>query len=419
LSDFNLQQQTARERLAGLLLIVAAGGALALANSPFSHAYHDFLHMPLGITLPRVGALDVHTFVVDGLMAIFFLLVGMEVKREWFEGRLATRSARQLPILAAIAGMAVPALIFIVVAWSRPEIHHGWAIPTATDIAFAIAVLAILGTHAPPPIKLLLIAIAIVDDVGAVAIIALFYTENLNTISLGIALGVTAAMATGNMLGMRRASFYMLGFAILWFFVLKSGIHATIAGVLAAMTIPLGPGETKSTLENLEHDIHPLVMFFIVPLFGFVSAGVAIPTNLAALAAPLPLAVALGLCVGKQLGVFGAIRLGSKVGLCCKPEGASWPQIYGASILCGIGFTMSLFITGLAFEGDEAAIEAAKIGTLAGSLVSALAGWLVLRVASPVPFLFDDVDEAERIFGQKRRMKPGVPDLSADDFGGA
>lgn len=405
----NLQQQSARERLAGFVLIAAAAAALIAANSPLAVAYHAFLHLKLGVILPRVGELDVHLLVVDGLMAIFFLLVGMEVKREWFEGRLASRDARQLPILAAIAGMVVPALIFMAVAWDQPQIYHGWAVPTATDIAFAIAVLAILGTHAPPSIKILLIAVAIVDDVGAVALIALFYTESLDTTSLAIALGVMAAMGTANMLGVRRASFYLAGFAVLWFFVLKSGIHATIAGVLAAATIPLGPGEKKSTLENLEHDIHPWVMFAIVPLFGFVSAGVEFKGGVNAVLAPLPLAVALGLFLGKQLGVFAAIRLGSKIGICCRPDGASWPQIYGAAILTGVGFTMSLFIAGLAFPDHPEWLDQAKIGVLVGSILSAVIGWMVLRFASPVPFFSGDVDEAERIFGQKQRVDRDMP----------
>jgi Na+:H+ antiporter, NhaA family len=409
--DYTLAQQAKRERLAGLLLIAAAAAALIASNSPLSGLYDDFLHLKLGIALPRVGPLDVHLLVVDALMAIFFLLVGLEVKREWFEGRLATREARRLPILAAIAGMAVPALIYTAVAWSQPELHHGWAIPAATDIAFAIAVLAILGAHAPPSIKVFLVTVAIIDDVGAVAIIALFYTQDLDTNALAIALGVMIAMATANMLGVRRVLFYLAGFAILWLFVLQSGVHATIAGVLAAATVPLGKGEDKSTLETIEHGIHPWVMFGIVPIFGFVSAGVPLTAGVGALLAPLPLAIALGLFLGKQVGVFGAVRLGHAVGICCKPEGASWAQIYGAAILCGIGFTMSLFIAGLAFPQHPELFDQAKIGILAGSILSAIVGWLVLRLAKKPevedPDEVDDVAEAERLFGQKRRGPQG------------
>ncbi len=405
--DHDLAEQNARERLAGLLLIAAAAAALIASNSPFATLYHDLLHLKLGVELPRIGTLDVHKLVVDGLMAVFFLLVGLEVKREWFEGRLATPASRRLPILAAIAGMAVPAIIYMTVARANPELHHGWAIPTATDIAFAIAVLAILGPRVPPSIKVLLVTVAIVDDVGAVAIIALFYTQNLDTNALALALGTMIAMATANMLGVRRPLFYLAGFALLWVLVLKSGVHATIAGVLAAATVPLGKGEGKSTLETLEHDLHPWVMLGIVPVFGFVSAGVALAGGVAALFAPLPLAIALGLFLGKQIGVFGAIRLGSAAGICCKPEGASWAQIYGAALLCGIGFTMSLFIAGLAFPAHPELFEQAKIGIFAGSLLSAVVGWLVLRLARTPdiedPDEVDDIAEAERIFGQKRR----------------
>jgi NhaA family Na+:H+ antiporter len=408
--NYDLAQQNARERLAGLLLIAAAAAALIASNSPFAPLYHDLLHLKLGVGLPRIGTLDVHKLVVDGLMAIFFLLIGLEVKREWFEGRLATPSSRQLPILAAIAGMAVPALVYMTVARSNPELHQGWAIPTATDIAFAIAVLAILGPRVPPSIKVLLVTVAIVDDVGAVAIIALFYTQSLDTNALALAFGTMIAMATANMLGVRKGLFYLGGFALLWFLVLKSGVHATIAGVLAAATVPLGKGEGKSTLETLEHDLHPWVMLGIVPFFGFVSAGVALSGGVGALLAPLPLAIALGLFLGKQVGVFLAVRLSAAAGM-ARPEGASWAQVYGAAILTGIGFTMSLFIAGLAFPGKPQLFDQAKVGILAGSLLSALAGWLVLRLARTPsiedPDVIDDVDEAERIFGQKRRGDQG------------
>jgi NhaA family Na+:H+ antiporter len=220
------------------------------------------------------------------------------------------------------------------------------------------------------------------------------------------------ALSTANLLGARRPAFYLAGFALLWFFVLKSGIHPTIAGVLASATVPLGKGEERSTLESLEHGLHPWVMFGIVPLFGFVSAGVALSGGIGALRDPLPLAIGLGLFLGKQIGVFGAIRLACASGLCAKPEGASWTQIYGAAILTGIGFTMSLFIAGLAFPGQDGPFDQAKIGILVGSLLSALAGWLVLRLAkTPAiedPDEVDDVDEAERIFGQKRGQPQGL-----------
>jgi NhaA family Na+:H+ antiporter len=400
-----LAKQSHRERLAGLVLIGAAGAALAAANSPLARGYQDLLHFELGPVLPNVGPLTVHALVSDGLMAVFFLLVGMEVKREWVEGKLANPQARRLPIIAAVAGMAVPALIYLLVAGLDSSWVHGWAIPSATDIAFAVAVLAILGTHAPPSIKLMLVSIAVMDDVGAVAIIAIAYTEHVDTLALGAAGGLVLAIGLLNIFGVRRIWPYLVGFAGLWWLVLSSGVHATIAGVLAALMIPLGPGEEHSTLEHLEHRIAPWVMFGIVPLFGFVSAGVRLPfTGL--VFEPLPLAVLLGLFVGKQLGVFAAIRIGDACGVCCRPEGASWPQIYGASVLCGIGFTMSLFIGGLAFEGEPQAVDAAKIGTLAGSLLSALMGWAVIRSTSPVPWVDDDVRAALRLFASDHQDLP-------------
>ena len=409
----DVAKQIHQERLAGLILIAAAGAALAAANSPLSHAYHDILHFELGPVLPKVGPLTVHALVSDGLMAIFFLLVGMEVKREFIEGKLSSPLARRLPIIAAVAGMAVPAMVYLAVIGLDPELARGWAIPTATDIAFAIAVLAILGTHAPPSIKVLLVSVAVVDDVGAVAIIALAYTESVNVAALGAAAGLVVLMALLNMMGVRRSRPYLLGFAGLWWLVLASGVHATIAGVLAALTIPLGRAEQHSTLEHLEHKLHPWVMFAIVPLFGFVSAGVHLPfTGL--VFEPLPLAVLLGLFVGKQLGVFAAIRIGDAMGVCCRPEHASWPQIYGASVLCGIGFTMSLFIGAIAFPDQPAAVDAAKIGTLAGSLLSAVLGWAVLRASSPVPWVDDEVEASLRLFGFGHEEEPRQAAAEAD-----
>jgi NhaA family Na+:H+ antiporter len=413
----DLSRQIGQERLAGLVLIAASGAALIAANSPLEHAYHDLLHLELGPVLPNVGPLTIHALVADGLMAIFFLLVGMEVKREWIEGKLSSKQARRLPIIAAVAGMAVPALAYLAVIGLDSRWMHGWAIPTATDIAFAVAVLAILGTHAPPSIKLMLVTIAVVDDVGAVAVIALAYTESVDTLALGAAAGLVASMALLNIMGVRRTWPYLVAFAALWWLVLASGVHATIAGVLAALTIPLGPGEEHSTLEHLEHKLHPWAMFAIVPLFGFASAGVHLPLT-GMVFEPLPLAVLLGLFVGKQLGVFAAIRIGDALGVCCRPEGASWPQIYGASVLCGIGFTMSLFVGGIAFPDHPEFVDAAKIGTLAGSLLSALLGWAVLRASSPVPWVDDQVQASLRLFGfAHTEPSQGQSDAPAEDCG--
>ena len=387
------------ERNAGILLIAAAALAVIAGNGPFASVYQDLLHLKLGPDLPRVGQMQLHYWIADGLMAVFFLLVGLEVKREWFEGRLSTPAERRLPILAAAAGMVVPAAIYLAVIGGNSDLLNGWAIPAATDIAFAVGVLAILGQRAPASIKLLLVTIAIVDDIGAVLIIALFYTSELNVWALAGALALAAGMASLGQFGVRRLWPFMAGFVLLWFLVLASGVHATIAGVLAALTVPLGRGEERSPLKRLEHRIHPWVMFGVVPLFGFSSAGVSLSGGIGSLASPLPLAILAGLFVGKQLGIFGAVWLAARTGLAAKPEGASWRQIYGAALLCGIGFTMSLFIAALAFPGSPHLVDEAKIGILAGSVLSAIAGYLILRISPPGIANGEDVAEAGELFG--------------------
>ena len=395
-------RQRHRDTAAGFLLIAAAGLALFAANSSGAIHYQSFLHHELGIHLPVIGDLTIHSLVADGLMAIFFFLIGMEIKREWYQGRLSTPEARRLPILAAVAGMIVPALIYIAINGVGEPTTIGWAIPTATDIAFAIGVLALLGRHAPPSIKVLLVAIAIVDDLGAVIIIALFYASGLNAFYLACALVGMGAMAMMNLLEVRKPWPYWAGLCVLWWLVLNSGVHATIAGVLAAVTVPLGKGEAHSTLEHIEHRLQPFVMLGIVPLFGFVSAGVPLSLNLDIILQPLPLGVAIGLFLGKQLGVYGALRGADALGICCRPDNASWLQIYGAALLCGIGFTMSLFIGGLAFGDNQAAVDAAKVGTLTGSAFSALFGYLVLRFASP-PMEDGGEDRPDNLFGRQHR----------------
>ena len=387
------------EKRAGLVLIAAAALARVAANSPLAGTYHDLLHFKIGPVLPRLGEMTLHYWIADGLMAIFFLLVGLEVKREWYDGRLSTAAERRLPIVAAMAGMAVPALIYLAVAHGTPELARGWAIPAATDIAFAIGVLAILGRQAPPSIKLLLVTIAIVDDIGAVLIIALFYTADLNVAALAGALAVAGAMAAMGQFGVRRLWPFMIGFAIMWILMLASGVHATISGVVAALTVPLGRGEATSPLKRLEHDIHPWVMFGVVPIFGFASAGVHLSGGVDTLLRPLPLAILLGLFVGKQAGIFGAIWLAVKSGLAPMPAGTRWRQLYGASILCGIGFTMSLFIGALAFPASPALVDEAKIGILAGSMLSAVAGFLQLRFTPALDCSEEDIGEAGELFG--------------------
>ena len=355
----------------GLVLMGAAAAALIVANSPLGDAYQHALHADL-------GPLSLLHWINDGLMAVFFLFVGLEVKREVVAGDLSTPAARRLPVIAAVAGMAAPALVYLLVTRGDPALVHGWAIPAATDIAFAIGVLALVGSRVPTSLKLFLTTVAIVDDIGAVAIIALAYTSGLDLIALGAAAAVLVALFLLNRRGVRALWPYVLLALLLWAAVLQSGVHATVAGVLAALFVPLGDRDDDDDcpLARLEHGLSPWVSYAILPVFGFANAGVALGD--APFWAPLPLAVAAGLFVGKQLGVFGAMRGAVALGLAEKPEGAGWAQLYGVALLAGIGFTMSLFIGGLAFA-DPVLVEEVKIGVLAGSLVSALCGYTLLR----------------------------------------
>jgi NhaA family Na+:H+ antiporter len=377
----------------------AAALALVIANSPLGPSYHALLQT-------YVGPLTLSYWIADALMALFFLLVGLEVKREWYDGQLATREARQLPMIAAAFGMAVPALVYKLVTGFDPVLSPGWAIPAATDIAFALGLLALLGPRVPASIKVLLVTIAIIDDIGAVVIIAIFYTAEINMAALAASGLLVGAMATLNMFGVRRLWPYLLIFPFLWVAVFQSGIHATIAGVVAALTIPLGRGEAVSPLKKLEHKLHPLVMFGIVPLFGLAKAGVTIG-GLDELLSPLPLGIAAGLFIGKQIGVFGAIWAAHQVGLARKPDVLRWTHIYGAALLCGVGFTMSLFIGELAFQ-DRLLIDEAKIGTLLGSLLSGIVGYAVLALAKPIGETERDREEVEEIFGEDADKDPTV-----------
>jgi Na+:H+ antiporter, NhaA family len=367
---------------AGVLLIAVAGAALLAANSPLASAYHALFHAALPWT-PLAKLSTLHLWINDALMALFFFVVGLEIKREVLDGELATPARRRLPVLAAAAGMAVPALVYLAVAGGEPALQPGWAIPAATDIAFALGVLALVGRRAPPALRLFLLTVAIVDDLGAVAIIALFYTGSLKLAWLGLAAAVLAALAALNRRGVNRGWPYLLLAALLWYAVLHSGVHATVAGVLAALTVPLKLDRRgDSLLLRMEHALAPLSAYLIVPLFGFANAGVALTgLGLDALAAPLPLGIMLGLFLGKQLGILGAIWAAARLGLAKPPAGASWRQLWGMALLCGIGFTMSLFIAQLGFAGSPALIEEAKLGVLAGSLLSALAGYSLLRTA--------------------------------------
>lgn len=397
-----LRHFLASEAAGGILLMGAAALALIVANSGLGHAYHDLLHAETGPVLtPKLGPMSAHLWINDGLMAIFFLLVGLEIKREFVDGRLATWSQRRLPMIAAAAGMAVPALVYLLIAGGTPGLASGWAIPAATDIAFAIGVLALLGRRAPASLKLFLTTVAIVDDLGAVAIIALAYTTSINTLALGIAAAIWFAMYAMGKSGVARLWPYLILAVALWYAVLLSGIHATVAGVLAAATIPVvttpgAPESAESPLHRLEHGLAPWVAFGIVPLFGFANAGVSLAgIGLDQLLAPLPLGIAAGLFIGKQLGIFTAIWLAVRFGIASRLRGATWVQIHAVAVLCGIGFTMSLFIGGLAFPGRPDLAEEAKVGILLGSLMSALVGYAMLRVAAPAPRQADENDRIE------------------------
>lgn len=364
----------AAESAGGLILMAAALAALVMANSPWSAAYFSTLQI-------EVLGLSIEHWVNDGLMAVFFMLVGLEIKREMLAGQLSNWSHRSLPGFAALGGMLLPALIYIVVNWGNAETIDGWAIPAATDIAFALGVLSLLGKRVPISLKIFLSALAILDDLGAVLIIALFYTSGLSVSMLLASLGVIVFLMVLNRCGVKRLFPYLAAGGLLWFLMLQSGIHATLAGVILALCIPLGDpnNEHKSPLLYLEEKMHPWVAFAVVPIFGFTNAGVSLagisPNNLID---PVPLGVALGLLLGKQLGIFGLAALAIRFGLAKLPEGCGWLQLYGVALLCGIGFTMSLFIGALAFPNAPHLVNEVKVGVLLGSIPSAIFGVVVL-----------------------------------------
>lgn len=329
-----------------------------------------------------LGLLVLH-WINDALMAVFFLLVGLEIKRELLDGQLATWSQRALPGIAALGGMVVPAAIFIALNWGEPANLRGWAIPSATDIVFALGVLSLLGPRVPVSLKIFLTALAILDDLGAVVIIALFYAAELSPLMLGLAAATLLVLSALNRFGMKHLAPYLVLGAALWFFVLQSGIHATLAGVALALTIPLevSSGDSPtSPLHQLEHALNPWVAFLIVPIFGFANAGVSFAgLGPSALIDPVPLGIALGLFFGKQAGVFGFAWLAIELRLADMPRYASWAHLYGVAVLCGIGFTMSLFIGLLAYPGSALLQDQTKIGVLLGSTLAGIVGWLILR----------------------------------------
>ena len=365
------------EASGGFVLMAAAALALVVANSPAAPLYFESLHA-------RFGSLSVLHWINDGLMAIFFLFVGLEIKREMLVGQLSSWSRRMLPGIGALGGMIVPALIYVAFNRNHPEALRGWAIPAATDIAFALGVLALLGKRVPTSIKVFLAALAIIDDLGAVLIIALFYTSELSMLHLLLAAAVLILLVVLNKTGVRRLTPYLVLGAILWFLVLKSGVHATVAGVVLALTIPLRMDNefADPPLITLEHSLNRVVPFLIVPLFGFANAGLSFDgLTWANLVDPLTLGVALGLLCGKIIGVFGFSSIAIGTGIARLPQNASWMQMFGVAMLCGIGFTMSLFIGLLAFADNPVLQSEVKVGILCGSLAAGVLGYLTLRLA--------------------------------------
>ncbi|MBL4774497.1 MAG: Na+/H+ antiporter NhaA [Mariprofundus sp.] len=376
-----------KESASGILLIFATILALLFSNTALSPIYEAFLHIPVEI---RVGALhldkSLYHWVNDGLMAIFFLLIGLEVKREVLEGELSTFSKAGLPIIAAIGGMLVPAAIFLAFNHNDAIAINGWAIPTATDIAFALGILSLLGNRVPVSLKIFLMALAIIDDLGAIIIIALLYTADLSMLSVIIATLAIAALIIMNRLGVSKQAAYFIVGMVLWVSVLKSGVHATLAGVILAFAIPLNAkdenNQSFSPLKMLEHNLHFWVAFFILPLFAFVNAGVNVTQiSLDQMTGSVPLGIMFGLFMGKQIGVFGFSWLAIKFKLAELPKDCNWLQLYGVSILTGIGFTMSLFITSLAFEDDTIFQYTDKLAILIASFASGIVGYMILKAA--------------------------------------
>lgn len=375
---------------AGVLLILVAIAAMVVANSSLSNEYTALFYDKFS-WYPHAKLSSLHYLINDGLMAIFFFVVGLEVKRELVCGQLATPEQRRLPVMAAIAGMLVPAAVYvsvIIVGGGDARLFDGWAIPAATDIAFAMGVLGLLGSRVPASLRLFLLTVAIVDDIGAVMVIAVFYSEiGAQELQWLIA----SMVVVGVLIAMNRAKVssvwpFVLVAVVLWYCVLNSGVHATIAGVVAAFTIPMHSKDGNSMLERVEHTLAPWSAYAIVPIFGFANAGVNLSgIGLSGVLEPLPLAIAAGLVIGKQVGIFSSIVIADRIGFAKRPKGASWTEIWGICILCGIGFTMSLFIGELAFPQYRMLIDEAKIGILLGSLISAIAGFTILRLTTEHP----------------------------------
>ena len=379
LKDF-LKQESA----GGIVLIASAVLALIIANSPLAPSYFGTLETKLNLSY---GAFEINKplllWINDGLMAVFFFLIGLEVKREILGGQLSSWDKASLPLVAAIGGMAVPAIVFVAFNYNEPDNIGGWAIPAATDIAFALGILSLLGPRVPVAMKALLLAIAVIDDIGAITVIALFYSGEIKTDMLIGAAVVYALLFAVNRMKIASGMPYVILTVIMWVFVLKSGVHATLAGVAAGMMIPTQTREGTNLLYEMEHTLHKWVAFMVIPIFGFANAGVSlIGVSPAMILQPLPLGIALGLLIGKQIGIVGMAWIGVKAGFASLPDGVGWRKIHGLSLLAAIGFTMSLFIGGLAFD-NPAQVDAVKIGVLGGSLIAALGGYFMLKAALP------------------------------------
>ena len=375
------------EAAGGILLVLAAALALILANSPLQGAYHGLLDLPLEV---RVGELQIAKplllWINDGLMAVFFLLVALEIKREALIGQLSSRARLVLPLACAAGGVAVPAAIYVLFNHDDPVAMSGWAIPAATDIAFALGILSLLGSRVPLALKVLLSAIAVIDDLAAIVIIAMFYTVELSWLALGGAALSLALMVVLNLCGVRRIAAYVLLGIVMWIFVLKSGVHATLAGVATGLLIPLGDPDDPDDipLETVEHALHPWVAYAILPLFAFANAGLSLAgVGWSDALQPVPLGIALGLLLGKPLGVLGFAALVLATGWARRPDDVSWSALVGMGLLCGIGFTMSLFIGSLAFAPGADAQEATRLGILLGSTLAAIVGVVWLHLTLP------------------------------------
>ncbi|MEO9895186.1 MAG: Na+/H+ antiporter NhaA [Paracoccaceae bacterium] len=371
------------EASGGILLMAAALAAMIIANSGLAPAYEAFLGAQFSVLLNGEGlSKPAILWINDGLMAVFFFLIGLELKREMLEGKLKNPRDVALPGIAAVGGMALPAVVFVFINWNSPVNLPGWAIPAATDIAFALGILALVGSRAPASLKVFLLTLAILDDLGAIVIIALFYTAELKIDYLFLALLPLVGLLWLNFKGAHRVAPALLLGAIMWYFVLKSGVHATLAGVVTVFCIPLKDKWGKSPLHSLEHGLTPYVLYLIIPIFAFANAGVVLKgMTFGDLFAPLPLGIAAGLIIGKQVGVFGLAMLMIKTGLAKMPHGANVLHIYGIACLAGVGFTMSLFIGGLSY-GDPTMMNDVRLGVLSGSIVSGIAGYIALMIAS-------------------------------------